>query len=293
MPDGAKNWCFTWNNYTPGVEQHLQGLDDGVSYLIYGREIGESGTPHLQGFIQFPTRRSLAATKRILGGNPHLEVARNVPAAVEYCKKDGDIFEKGTLGTSSGRRSDLDEFKKAIKSHAEPLTMADIRELFSDVYARYPRFCIEYYRDHAPKREVEAHPLREWQRQLNIELNLAPDDRTIHFIVDRRGNGGKTWFAQYYASLHDNVQILQPGKHADMAYALETNVRVLFLDVPRARLDIGIPYATLEQIKNGQVFSGKYESFTKHFQRVHVVVMMNEMPDMQKLSIDRYAIAEI
>jgi hypothetical protein len=46
----------------------------------------------------------------------------------------------------------------------------------------------------------------------------------------------------------------------------------------------------LEELKNGYVFSPKYESKNKSFPTPHVVVLMNETPDRSKLSADRYSI---
>jgi hypothetical protein len=40
-----------------------------------------------------------------------------------------------------------------------------------------------------------------------------------------------------------------------------------------------LQYDFLEDVKNGFVFSHKDESQVKHLGKVHVVVMMNEMPD--------------
>jgi len=54
-----RNWCGTLNNYT---EQELDQFNyiyrappTFVSYLIYGKEIGDNGTPHLQFYIELIT----------------------------------------------------------------------------------------------------------------------------------------------------------------------------------------------------------------------------------------------
>lgn len=286
----ARHWCFTLNNYSPEDEQRLSDLASSVDYIIYGREIASTGTPHLQGFITFKTRvRRNTVIEKV--GQAHFTVARNIDHAIEYCKKEGDYVELGTRPRGPGARSDLEDFKASVIGGN--LNMADLRMKFSDVVARYPKFCLDFVQDHMPKKIVESHPLRPWQQSLNASLNLPPDDRTIFFVVDRRGNSGKSWFAHYYASLHDNAQVMLPGKRVDMAYALDCTIRVLFIDAPRSKQGEYIQYDFLEDVKNGYVFSPKYESRLKQLSKVHVVVMMNESPDMTKLSADRYRIIDL
>ena len=287
----SRYWCFTLNNYTAEDEARLLLDDARVSYIVYGREVGESGTPHLQGFVQFQARVRLAQVKQFVGPTAHCEYCRNVPASITYCKKDGDRSERGECIGGVGKRTDLDEFKESVKSGM--LSLSAIRETHSNVYAKYPRFCLEYIQDYSPKKEIEAHALLQWQQDLNATLNLAADDRSVVFVVDTAGNNGKTWFAHYYASLHDDVQVIQPGRKADMAYVLDSSIRVLFVDAPRSKQGDFIQYDFLEDCKNGYVFSTKYESRVKQLKRIHVVVLMNEMPDQTKLSADRYVIVNI
>lgn len=287
----AKNWVFTLNNYTDDDVARLGNLPGDVSYVLFGREVGENGTPHLQGFISFETRKRLAQVKAVIGGNPHVEVCRNIAASLTYCKKDNNFTEHGEMNAAQGKRSDIESFKEDVK--AGLLELREVRERHSEVYARHIRFCLDYIQDHSPKKELPAHPLRDWQQELNASLNLPADDRTIVFVVDLVGNGGKTWFAHYYDQLHERVQVVQPGKKADMAFCLDPTIRVLFVDAPRSKQGEFIQYDFLEDIKNGYVFSSKYESRVKQLDQVHVVVMMNEMPDLNKLSADRYKVIEI
>lgn len=287
----ALNWCFTVNNplaYDEGVVSAWH--PDLAKYVVFGREVGEEGTPHLQGYVQFKSKKRLTALKK-LHKEAHWEVAKGNPQQnLDYCSKDGDFVELGE-SISQGNRSDLEAFKDAVKDGV--VSFRQLREDHSSVFARHPRFVREYVFDYLPDPPLASHCLNDWQEDLNRILVLEPDDRSIIFVVDKAGNKGKTWFAKYYTSMHpDNTQILEFGKKADMAYALEPHIRHLFMNCSRQQLEF-LNYSFLESVKDGMVFSSKYESQLKKLGRVHVVVMMNEQPDMKALSLDRYKIINL
>lgn len=291
--NACKNWCFTLNNPTDEDIERISSLQEGqdaVQYVLFGNEVGDSGTPHLQGFISLTMRKRFTFVKLLLGGDPHVEACRNVCASIEYCKKDGDFKSFGDLGVTSGKRTDLDVFKEAVKSGM--VNLKELREGHSGVMAQYRSFAIDYIMDNSPEKELANHPYRPWQNELKIILDGDPDDRSINFIVDTVGNTGKTWFSHHFSRNNPGCQVMEPARKADMAYALDTTIRVLFLDCSRCKAD-AIQYDFLEHVKNGYVFSSKYESRQKILGKCHVVVMMNELPNMVALSEDRYAVIEI
>jgi hypothetical protein len=149
---------------------------------------------------------------------------------------------------------------------------------------------MEYVVDNTPAKVIPSYKLHEWQEDLLKKLEQEPDDRTVIFIVDKGGNNGKTWFAHWYAQRNKDCQVICPGKRADMAYILRTDIRVLILDAPRSKQGEYLQYDFLEDVKNGYIFSSKYESSIKQFKSPHLVVLMNEAPDLTKLSSDRFDI---
>ncbi len=294
-PARAKNWVFTINNWgDPDIVRLAALVPAEAKYIIYGRERGEQGTPHLQGFIQFVRVLRFNQVKDLVGNTAHIEVAKRTFEAIEYCKKEDDYTEHGEPPVqAAGKRTDLDDFKDDVK--AGMLSMKELREKHSEVMAKYTGWCHQYVTDNTPPQEIELFPLHPWQQELYATLQRPADPRKIIFVVDPQGNKGKSWFARYYLWLHpDDTQIIQPGKRNDMAFVIETTTRVLFMDAPRAKQGEFLQYDFLEQIKDGMVSSYKYTCVNKCFpHKVHVVVMMNQDPDMTKLSTDRYVLINL
>ncbi len=56
----AKDWVFTVNNYPNEEYDGLMAKYDvenvQIRYIVVGKEVGESGTPHLQRFIQMKAK---------------------------------------------------------------------------------------------------------------------------------------------------------------------------------------------------------------------------------------------
>lgn len=104
----SRSWCYTLNNYTPEEEEKIQQLP--CTYHVYGRESGESGTPHLQGFIYFPSQITFASCCKKLGGRAHVEFPRSLGASIQYCLKDGDLWEQGVKPIGAvGKKCTLQE----------------------------------------------------------------------------------------------------------------------------------------------------------------------------------------
>jgi len=95
-------WCFTLNNYNAKDEEHIQTTLKTLSrYLIYGREVGADGTPHLQGYVYFHNQRQRKAVGRLLP-RAHLEPTKGSPTQNKaYCSKEGDFFEYGEIPMES------------------------------------------------------------------------------------------------------------------------------------------------------------------------------------------------
>lgn len=91
----SARWCFTWNNYP---EDAVETLETRFRYLgieyIFGKEVGEKGTPHLQGYIE--TRGDLKIRPiekiKIAGISKWIKAKGNRAHNTKYCSKDGDFY---------------------------------------------------------------------------------------------------------------------------------------------------------------------------------------------------------
>lgn len=99
-----KHWCWTLNNYT---EEEVTALRHSVvlllerkeiDYIVYGFETAETGTPHLQGYVEFKHHHNIREAQFELNVpyHTHFEVRRGTRyQASEYCKKEGNFEEYG------------------------------------------------------------------------------------------------------------------------------------------------------------------------------------------------------
>lgn len=294
--NAVKRWCFTINNYNDEIVDKLKNVDTSfITYMVCGFETApETNTPHLQCYVELKKRlrRNQVKTKLLGNFEGHFTICNGTTDQnVTYCKKDGDFFEVGARTENhSGQRTDLEAFKECVKQHGGKATYTEMRELHSEVAAKYPQFFVSYINDVANESApIIEGTLRNWQLHLKTILDGEPDDRKIIFVVDTNGNTGKTWFSHYMIQHSSKkAQVLAPGKHADMAFALMNNPDIVIIDAPRSKQGDYLQYDFIEAVKNGYVFSSKYESRYKRFKHPHVVVMMNEPPSDDKLSKDRY-----
>nr|WAE42589.1 MAG: replication associated protein [Cressdnaviricota sp.] len=286
----SRNYVFTLNN--PLGDLDLSSLTHVVKGAVWQKEKGESGTVHYQGYVRFKKQMSLLQLKALqplLGA--HWEPRKGTHSqALEYCIKESTRVSGpwyfGDIVLSSGKRNDLDSFLDAVK---DGMTETDSFDLFPSVHAKFPRFISQAFerKRMASITNTPFVPRPGWQSDLYQQLQLQPDARTITWVYDSVGNLGKSIFANNYT----NAYVITGGKHADVFYAYKFEP-VVFFDWPRDAQD-RFPYSVAESFKNGYFLSTKYECRRVRFNIPHVVVFSNSLPEMDKLSLDRWDIKYI
>jgi len=108
MPRSSENrsfhWCFTLNNYSDDeYTKIIEVCERECKYWIVGKEVGDGGTPHLQGYASFRRRCTLPFIRNQLSSRAHFEGARGTARQNrEYCSKGGDFREGGNVPKESG-----------------------------------------------------------------------------------------------------------------------------------------------------------------------------------------------
>lgn len=154
-----RRWAFTLNNWTNDELERLRSLDGNVAvrYLICGAEVGDSGTPHLQGYVEFTRPKRIRGVKDLLGSERfHVEPAfADAQANTEYCEKEGNVLLRfGSAGGSQGKRTDLDRAAELVRSGARAI----------DVLEAHPATFIKYHR--GLERAIQLYqPRRRWITQ--------------------------------------------------------------------------------------------------------------------------------
>lgn len=254
----GKRWCFTLNHYSE--EEYIDILErcyDTLSckFYIVGKEMSQNGTPHLQGYIEFHKRKEFNSIKK-WNERIHWEKAKgNEEQNFEYCSKEGDY---------------VTNIKKRI-SRKERL----LKKRYSN---------IEW---------------KSWQQEIIDILETEPDSRSIHWYYDRKGNTGKTFLVKYLACKYDIV--IADGKKDNVFNQIKTfldnheedeDIKIVLLDIPRSSLGY-INYNVIEKVKDGILYSGKYEGGLCVYDNPHVIIFANEPPNTYELSEDRWIIREI
>jgi len=313
---------WTWNNYTEADVEHLKSFSEkDCDYIVFGREIAPTtGTPHLQGYVEWRNGTSGQTLQNKFGSNKiwvfTCQAARDFN--IKYCKKgEQPKDEWNTLkdkGSNYGLNADIVEltFKEKHQGKASEFTalyeaMLDTPD-YAELLEQHAELCIKYSTGVKTalteikareakaklKQRFEGCQFTKWQKSLIDELKYTePNDRTVIWYIDDSDNGGrggkkgKTWLSKYILS-HMNAARFVNAKSSDLAHAYNDEEIVIF-DLTRSN-EGAVNYSIMESFKDGMLFSPKYNSHSKIFASPHLIVFANWAPDMEKMSADRWVI---
>lgn len=304
----SRSFCFTLNNpeefdpeIFPPTSQGPLATDlssiPHLRYCSYQYEVGETFTLHFQGYLEFDSPVRPSSIQRGQLQFCHFEKRRgNREQAREYTRKpEGSIagpWEVGAWTGGQGNRSDLQQAAEDL------LATRNLRELA----LAHPASYVKYHGGFAKLLETtrlppafgEPEQWRPWQLQCLQLLDGPPHPRRIHWYVDPDGAAGKSFLVRYLATNRGSLA-LSSGRHDRLLNAYNGEPIVTFdfsrdvastSDQPSDRT----PYAVIEAIKNGVIFSGFFGAGPKIFPVPHLLCFSNFEPDQAKLSADRWDI---
>lgn len=299
-----------------------------VTYLAWQYERGgNTNRLHLHAFVQFSDKWRFQRMRTMWGqlGSVYLNTVTrggaNVTRVNEYCTKE-DTRERGPFFTGQIRGEGGEKRQRVGEELADAINEAQdakrswlqfvrgnagligirstqVKALWEDMLlaradaGKQRRFltarALPWQQDLVRYcRDQWGRPL--WQMEGDKPENPR-DDRSIIWIVDKRGNSGKSKVAHFIDCEHarfneepnheGSVVFLEPGKKADMAHAVRAayGCDTAIIDVPRQRGEgeTGVEYMNifLEGLKNGKVFSPKYDSTMLSLGTAIVIVTSN------------------
>lgn len=293
----SRHYCGTL------YDEKIKLEDIECAYLVYQNEIcPESGRSHRQFYVEFKNPRSLRAVSKLFG-KAHVESRRGSrEAARDYCMKEASRCP-GTLPVEVGewkmeKKGVSDQWKEIKDLIASGGKAEDVYGAYTGLYVRYKRnidsiIAAENSRKILAKTKLKYNEavLSPWQDEVVWELT-GQSNRGVLWVYDVVGGQGKT-FLSGYIEVMLNGFVTGDGKSSDIAHAYNCEEYVVF-DYSRSREE-SVSYNLIEQLKNGRVFSGKYESHNKRVLSgfCRVVVFANFEPIRSKLSADRWNVYEV
>lgn len=178
----SRGWIFVLNNYTDENIEKLQWIakeDKSLRYFVWGEEVGDSGTPHLQGFAYWKSAKTWSAVNKWFGIGLHTEpMYSNAKACSDYCKEDDTgIFEIGVCPMTQEEKGKAgDEVYKDMIELAKGGDLTAIETTYPGMFIRYKRTLYE----------------------LKNEFRKTPDnlERPCGMWVQGKAGTGKSTFAQ-------------------------------------------------------------------------------------------------
>lgn len=186
-----------------------------------------------------------------------------------------------------GERTDFDSIREVLREHGPEEGIRLVAEQFPGQFIRYPNGITQLAQLVIPRvREAAEFILRPWQQALHKIVSGKPHPRHIFWVEDGLGNSGKSRLSTYLCREMGAVEL--DGRLQDAAFSY-TGQKIVIFDLARAVEPATLRdlYIVAEKLKNGQIYSSKYQSRLKVFDVPHVIFFSNSPPPVGVWSIDR------
>lgn len=296
-PSNLGRACFTINNPSvEEIEEVKSFLTEKAKFGVFQVEKGKEETPHIQGFVRLKRKMRFKSFKKLFS-RAHVERAKGSDVQnLEYCTKQIDrVSEPFIIGepctTTPGERTDIKKARELILEceSFDDVLMHDDENVIR-LLGRSLHFCREIFNLRKVKTGKQLTIHKEWQDFIIKLIEEPPSDRLIYWFCDLLGGAGKSTFTSWLLDNHDAQRL--KGKTKDIAHAWK-NKKIAVFDYARNIRNKSVNYVAMEDLKNGSIFSPKYDSHSKIFKTPHVIVFSNHLPFKKAWSSDRYKVYKI
>jgi len=201
MSNKSRDYSFTVNNYSDLEYTAIKSID--CRYLVVAEEVGEEGTPHLQGYIYFDNPISFSSIKKKIP-RAHLEETVGTPQqnrtyVVGPYAKNGKVkpfnplhIEKGNI-PEQGKRNDISQIREQITAG---LGMRQIVETATSYQSIKTAEVLLKYKE--KKRDWVPNVIYIWGKSGSGKTRWAYDNFPVDDIHHQYGSKLK-WFEAYDA----------------------------------------------------------------------------------------------
>lgn len=276
-----KNWIFTWNadnddNLLKKSEVQSLLMTLANTYAFQEEKGEETGRRHYQGCFQTKIRKRQQTLLNdiviILSADPRINAR--------------EAIKNLTIQRMCGSwEQNIEYCTKINTSQSEPIVSEDLT-----IYAGNDIDFLGQPENRYP-----------WQDKLlsilfkdGESILSTPNDRTIIWITDTKGNSGKSKFVKYVCYNNPSTIKVSFGSASQLRGSLVSagKQNLYFLDIPRTLGDddsMNSLLSVIEDLKNGFVVSTMYgKHSTLMMDPPHIIVFSNKSAPMDKLSADRW-----
>lgn len=251
----AKKWCFTFNNYDENNEiKNIIDLLDPEDLYGIGKEVGEQGTRHLQGWIEFKNKCRPTSIIKYTNKIHWEKMKGNIEESIKYCSKDGEyitnFFFPKLNPIINISKNDFNGFQ----------------EMVYDIFQKMLEGIHWFYSAHGGEGKSQiAHFLRCCHEKEVLLLGQ-----------------GK------YADIINGVFNRTKDTNSPMKY-----VKTILIDLPRENTGY-ISLGAMESILDMHIYNSKFEGGSAVFGKVNIIIFSNSYPkNAKKLSARKWHIYPI
>lgn len=248
--------------------------------------------------------------------NYHKYTEEDVVLLEEWLQVHGRfyVFQKETCPKTKGKHLEgyveLKKKDRLNENKTVPIKFSDIQP------AKYWKNCITYAsrpdkRDRYTKPYTNIKKVKKqviptyWdelmpkqQKLIEPIIHSQPDDRSVFWFWEKNGGWGKSYLCRYLIDHYDTLAVSGKATNVFCGFAAYVNKHEYapdYLIINLVRKEGGELDATIiEKIKDGFLFSEKYESGMIRYNPPHIMVFANAPPmDTDDLTEDKWIIREL